>query len=559
MKYSDIAQVYEELTNTTKRLEKSHILSKFIKEIKLTEIDDTLCLLTASIFPSYDKRKIGFSDRLILKAISKASGIKQEEIEKLWSKLGGLGDVAEKLLKSKSQTFLKTEILTADKVLLNLRKLAELEGQGTVDKKVNLITELLSSSTPLEAKYIVRTVLGELRVGIAEGIIRDALAEAFSLDSKDIKKGMDLALDFSEIIELAKEGSISSTKLKPGRPLNVMLAILAIDIDEGFEALGKPMQLEYKLDGFRVTIHKKGNEIKLFTRKMEDVTKQFPDIIEVVKTNIKGDNFIVDGEVVAFDIKTKKYLPFQAISQRIRRKYDILELSKKFPVELNLFDVLYYEGKSYLDTTLKERRALLEKIIKEKLGIIKLTSVLVTSDLNEAKKFYHDALSNGLEGIMMKNLDSLYEPGRYVNGWMKLKPILEPLDLVIVGAEYGEGKRASWLTSFTVACNSDDVLKIVGKVSTGIKEKDFEVTYESLTKLLKPLILSQEGKVVKIKPKIVIEVGYEEIQISQNYDSGFALRFPKFMRLRTYEKFLSDINTIEDLKRIYSIQKGKKK
>ena len=220
---------------------------------------------------------------------------------------------------------------------------------------------------------------------------------------------------------------------------------------------------------------------------------------------------------------------------------------------------MYYEGKSYLDTTLKERRILLEKIIKEKLGIIKLTSILVTDDLIKAKKFYHDALSDGLEGIMMKNLNSLYKPGRYVNGWMKLKPILEPLDLVIVGAEFGEGKRASWLTSFTVACNTKDGLKIVGKVSTGVKEKDSEVTYESLTKLLKPLIISQEGKLVKIKPKIVIEVGYEEIQISQNYDSGFALRFPKFMRLRTDEKILSDINTIEDLKRIYSIQKGKKK
>ena len=338
MKYSDITKVYEELSVTTKRLEKSHILSKFLKEITLAEIDDILCLLTASIFPSYDKRKIGFSDRLILKAITKTSGIKQEEVEKLWSKLGGLGDVAERLLKSKSQTFLKTEILTINKVLSNLRKLAELECHGTVDKKVNLITELLSSSTPLEAKYIVRTVLGELRVGIAEGIVRDALAEAFNLDSKDIKKGMDLAVDYSEIISLSQKGSISSVKLKPGRPLNVMLAILAIDIDEGFEALSKPMQLEYKLDGFRVTIHKKENEIKLFTRRMEEVTKQFPDIIEVVKTNLKGDNFILDGEVVAFDKKTRKYLPFQAISQRIKRKYDILELAKKFPVELNIFD-----------------------------------------------------------------------------------------------------------------------------------------------------------------------------------------------------------------------------
>ncbi len=557
MEYLKLVGLYEELSKTTKKLEKAHILAEFIKNLKLNEIDDIMCLITASIFPLYDKRKIGFSDRLVLKAINKSSGIKTEDIEKLWSKLGGLGDVAEKLLEGKHQKTLSSESLTIKKVLENLRKLAELEGQGTVDKKVNLISELLANAKPNEAKFILRTVLGELRVGIAEGIIKDALAEAYDLDPNSIKKAMDLALDYSDIISLAKEGTILEAKIKVGRPLKVMLAILALDIDEGFEALGLPLQLEYKLDGFRVTIHRKGNEIKLFTRKLEEVSKQFPDVIEAVKKYVKGDDFILDGEVVAFDHKSGKYLPFQVISQRIRRKYDILESVKKFPVELNLFDILYYEGKNYMDSAFKERRELLTKIINEKPGIIKLTSHLVTDDLTKAKEFYHDALSKGLEGIMLKNLNSPYKPGRYVNGWMKLKPVLEPLDLVIVSAEYGEGKRASWLTSFTIACNTKEGLKEIGKVSTGVKEKDFEVTYSSLTKLLKPLIISQEGKAVKLKPKIIIEVGYEEIQISKNYDSGFALRFPKFMRLRNLEKNIKDINTIEDVKRIYDQQKGK--
>ncbi|MBI4155302.1 ATP-dependent DNA ligase [Candidatus Woesearchaeota archaeon] len=558
MRYLELVELFEALSKTTKRLEKTKLIADFIKKIRIEEIDNTMCLLTASIFPPYDKRKIGVSDRLILKAISKSTGIKAEEVEKLWSKIGDLGDVGEKLLKEKLQKTLEVEVLTTNKVLANLRKLAELEGEGTVDKKINLIAELLANSKPNEAKFILRTILGELRVGIAEGVIRDAFAQAYNVEIKDIKKGMDLALDYSEIVKLAKQGSFKLVKIKVGRPLKVMLAILAADIDEGFEALGKPMQLEFKLDGFRVTIHKLGNNIKLFTRRLEDVSKQFPDVIDVVKKNIKGDNYVIDAEVVAYSPKTKKYLPFQTISQRIKRKYDILELAKKFPVELDVFDVLYHEGESYLDTSLKERRKLLTKIIKEKPGSIILTKCLITDDLGKAKEFYHEALSKGLEGIMMKNLNSLYKPGRYVEGWMKLKPILEPLDLVIVGAEYGEGKRASWLTSYTIACSSKEGLKIVGKVSTGVKEKDSEVTYESMTKILKPLIISQEGKSVKLKPKIVIEVGYEEIQVSQTYDSGFALRFPKFMRLRTFEKTIKDINTLEDVKRIYEKQKGKK-
>jgi len=558
MRYLELVELFEALSKTTKRLEKTKLIAVFIKKIRIEEIDDTMCLLTASVFPPYDKRKIGVSDRLILKAINKSSGIKVKDIEKLWSKIGDLGDVGEKLLKEKLQKTLGAEVLTTNKVLTNLRKLAELEGEGTVDKKINLIAELLANSKPNEAKFILRIILGELRVGIAEGVIRDAFAQAYNVEIKDIKKGMDLALDYSEIVKLAKQGSFKSVKIKVGRPLKVMLAILAADIDEGFEALGKPMQLEFKLDGFRVTIHKLGNNIKLFTRRLEDVSKQFPDVIDVVKKNTKGDNYVIDAEVVAYSPETKKYLPFQTISQRIKRKYDILELAKKFPVELDVFDVLYYEGESYLDTPLKERRKLLTKIIKEKPGSIILTKCLITDDLGKAKEFYHEALSKGLEGVMMKNLNSPYKPGRYVEGWMKLKPILEPLDLVIVSAEYGEGKRASWLTSYTIACSSKEGLKIVGKVSTGVKEKDSEVTYESMTKILKPLIISQEGKLVKLKPKIVIEVGYEEIQVSQTYDSGFALRFPKFMRLRTFEKTIKDINTLEDVKRIYEKQKGKK-
>src|SRR3989344_7879974 len=290
---------------------------------------------------------------------------------------------------------------------------------------------------------------------------------------------------------------------------------------------------------------------------MEDVTKQFPEVAEYAKEHINGKEFIIDCEAVGFDDKSKKYLPFQSISQRIKRKYDIEEIRKKFPVEVNVFDVIYYNGKSLMSLTLKERRELLEKIIDERKWKIVLTKKIVTSDKKEAEDFYNDALEAGMEGIMLKNINSIYVPGRYVNGWCKLKSILEPLDLAIVKSEWGEGKRAKWLSSYTIACQKNGELVETGKVSTGVKEKSEGVSYEQITKLLKPLIISQKGKEVNVKPEIVIEVGYEEIQKSPTYSSGYALRFPKFLRYRP-EKPINEIADIKTIEKIYKSQRGKK-
>ena len=336
-----------------------------------------------------------------------------------------------------------------------------------------------------------------------------------------------------------------------------MLAVLSENVEEAFEALGKPAQFEYKLDGFRVQIHK-DKDIKIFTRNLEDVTKQFPDIVKFVKENVKAKNFILDGEAVAYDKKTKKYLSFQTISQRIKRKYNIYEMVKKFPIELNLFDVIYSNGRSLINEPLSERRKVLESIVKQSSGKIILTKKLVTDDEKKAMKFFEESLNAGNEGIMIKNINSVYVAGRYVNGWMKLKNILEPLDLVVVKAEHGEGKRAKWITSYTVACRSRNELLEVGKVSTGVKEKGEGLTYNEMTKMIRPLIIKEEGKEVTIKPKIIIEVGYEEIQKSPSYSSGFALRFPRVLRYRGNEKSMNEINTIKDIKKIYNSQRAKK-
>ncbi len=560
MNYSELVKVYLELEKTTKRLEKTDIISNFLKHVNKDEIQYVIHLLQGKVFADYDPRKIGMSSRLVLKVISSSTGNPQNDVEKLWKELGDLGRVAEQLMKKRKQMTLARHELSVKKVIENIRKLASFEGEGTVDKKVNLIVELLNSSNPEGSRFIIGTILEELRVGVAAGIIRDALAKLFDVNVDDVEKAYNLTTDYGEVAELLKEHGIKGLdkiSLKPGIPIKSMLAVLSENVEEAFEALGKPAQFEYKLDGFRVQIHK-DKDIKIFTRNLEDVTKQFPDIVKFVKENVKAKNFILDGEAVAYDKKTKKYLSFQTISQRIKRKYNIYEMVKKFPIELNLFDVIYSNGRSLINEPLSERRKVLESIVKQSSGKIILTKKLVTDDEKKAMKFFEESLNAGNEGIMIKNINSVYVAGRYVNGWMKLKNILEPLDLVVVKAEHGEGKRAKWITSYTVACRSRNELLEVGKVSTGVKEKGEGLTYNEMTKMIRPLIIKEEGKEVTIKPKIIIEVGYEEIQKSPSYSSGFALRFPRVLRYRGNEKSMNEINTIKDIKKIYNSQRAKK-
>ncbi len=581
MQYVKLVKIYEQLEKTSKRLEKTHILSEFLKTVSVDDLSIITLLLQGKLFPNWDEDKIGVASRLILKAINTATGISASKVEHEWKKTGDLGIVAENLVRGKKQSTLVSHELSIRKVFDNLRKLASLEGMGAVDKKTKLIAELLTSAKPLEAKYIVRSVLEEMRIGVGEGTLRDAIVWAFFGDKIGLKylsenkvdissreeynkyvnvvqRAYDLTNDFSSVAESAKKSGLRGLKemsISVFRPLKVMLALKVKDIEEGFERCGKPADVEYKLDGFRIQAHKKDDKIKLFTRRLEDVTKQFPDVVENVKKNVKGKSFIIDSEAAGFDPKTGKYLPFQKISQRIRRKYDISAMAKKFPVELNVFDILYYNGENLLNEDFKKRRELIEKIVTGKKRKIVVVKKLVTSDAKEIEKFYKESLIAGNEGVMLKKLDAPYKPGARVGHMVKLKPTMETLDLVIVGAQWGEGKRAKWLSSFVLACRDGGEFLEIGKMGTGIKEKSEEGTsFEELTKELRPLIISEKGKTVEIKPKVVVEVAYEEIQKSPTYSSGYALRFPRLRALRS-DRHASDASTIGRVRDFYDGQK----
>ncbi len=559
MLYSEFAKLYEKLESTSKRLEKTEILAEFLKKLKHVENKEVVYLLQGKVFPDYDERELGISDQLTIKSLHKATGVSNEEIVKEWKKSGDLGTTAEKLVEKKKQSTLFSKKLTVEKVFENLKKLTEFTGAGTVEKKISIVSELLTSASPSEAKYIVRTLLQDLRVGIGTGTLRDAIVwSCFGKEDKEaiekFQEAYDKTADFALVFDQSCKGlkNLKEVSLHPGKPIKVMLFLKVNNIEEAFKAVGKPAAIEFKYDGFRMLINKdeKGS-IKIFTRRLVNVTLQFPEVKEYIEKYIHGKSFILDGEAVGYNPKTHVYRPFQEISQRIKRKYDIEKIQKELPVEVNVFDILYYNGKSLLQTPFKERRKILEKIIKEKKLHLVLAKQIITDKEEEVEKFYKQALKEGEEGIMLKNLNAPYKPGARVGYGIKLKPIVNEFDLVIIKAEYGTGKRAGWLTSYTLACRDKNKLLEIGKVSTGLKEKEEEGTsFIEITKLLKPLIEKEEGREVYVKPKIVFTVTYQNIQKSPTYSSGFALRFPRFTALRP-DKSISDIANLSEIEREY--------
>ncbi|MBI3190296.1 ATP-dependent DNA ligase [archaeon] len=550
MQFAELVRLYKNLEGTTKKLEKTKILAGFYRDCG----DDLYKAVVLSMGTVYQKgeQELGVAGEMVKRIIGKVTGNNDKDVVETFKKTGDLGLTAEYLMKHRKQKPLARKDLSVDMVFDNLRKLPDISGSGSQEKKIDLVGELLSSSTPEESIYIVRITLGQMRTGVAAGLVRDAIASAFNQEKKEIEHMFNLLGDYGLVAERAKTGKLK-TEIHIGRPINVMLAERGgSDVKAAIETF-KNAAVEKKYDGFRTEIHKNGNEIKVFSRRLEDVTRQFPDIVKMAQNSIKAKKCIIDGETLAVNSKGKP-MPFQHLSRRIQRKYDIEKTVKEIPIQVNLFDVIYLEGENCMNLPLRERWLMLKKIVKETENF-KLAEHLETNDVKEAEKFYQNALRAGEEGIIVKNMDAHYQPGRRVGFWLKVKPIMEPLDLIVTGAEWGEGKRANWFSSVLLACRNGSKLLETGKMASGFTEDQLE----ELTKKLKGLIVETHGKEVKVKPEVVIEIGYEEIQESSKYPSGYALRFPRLLRLREEEKTVKDIDTVQTIKKLYDMQRGRKK
>ena len=551
MEFSKLVQVYEKLEKISGRIEMTIVIADFLGTVHEEEFRIVIPFLMGRVFPDWSGEELGIGNKLVVKAIARVSGVDEAAIDNKVRETGDTGIAAQQLLSKKMQTTLFKERLSLAKVYENLNKLSTLEGKGSQDRKLSYISELLSFADSMEAKYIVKIILEELRLGVGEGTIRDAIAQKFNVDANLVERGFYLITDLGEVAKIAKlkgNAGLQNINITPGRPMNVMLAQKLNSVEEALDKV-ENVAFEVKYDGARIQIHKDNENVKLFTRRLEDVTKQFPEIVKAAKENIAAETAVIEGELVAIKSLTERHpRPFQELSRRIKRKYDIKEMVERIPVEINLFDMTFLDGENLLGRKFSERREMLNKVVRESENFL-FAKELVTKDVKAANKFYEEALQSGHEGVMAKNLDAPYQPGSRVGYMYKIKPIMETLDLVIVGATWGEGRRAHWLGSFLLAVldSSTGRFLTIGRMATGFNDEQLQ----EITDMLKDDISEQVGQEVQLKPRRVVEVAYEEIQASQTYESGYALRFPRLVRIRN-DKGANDADSMERVEEILS-------
>jgi DNA ligase 1 len=553
MSYSKMVEVYEALDSTTKRLEKTSILAKFFSDIgendpKLLPIVTLLSL--GRVFPTWSEEELGIGTKLLMKAIALVVGVKPEDVEDKQRDAGDIGRAAQELFLKKKQATLFSRHLTIKKVQSNLVKMADISGSRAQSKKLEILRELLSSASPTEAKYITRTVIEELRVGVGEGTIRDALAQAFGVDKQVVERAHMLTNDLGLVAEVSKEEGVEGLQkltLNPGKPVKPMLAQLSPGISTSILEMGWAL-CETKYDGIRVQIHRLNNEIKIFTRRLENISNAVPEIIEYIQKSLPSQNFIVEGEIIV--TRDGKPISFQYILQRVRRKYDIERMRNEVPLKLYLFDVLYYDG-PLIDAPFEKRRKVLESIVTvsgDKIQLSKQVKITPES-LQDAENLFNDSIKGGHEGIMIKDPKAPYMPGIRGKKMLKFKAEPETLDLVVVGGTYGRGKRAHFIGSYLLAARDENnELKTLAHAATGLDDK----TLQELSDLTEPIITSKIGRQVKIAPHIILEIAYSEIVKSPEYESGYSLRFPVVKRIRD-DLSIEDIDTVE---RIDSMFKG---
>lgn len=558
--FSETCQAIEKISST---IDTTNRVADFLKKVDVEELPIATHFIMSEVFPAWSGEQLGIGTSLLYAALSRASGMSVKSIESLLRTTGDIGDTALLILKEKrknqvtfSSFFEEQPELSITEVYNRFKIASEASGKGSQDIKIKNLQFLFNSSTPREAKYISRLALEELRIGVGEGVVRDAISKAFSVPVDVVEHAFMVTNDLGIVAATAKEGGIEALKrleVEINRPIKMMLSQISPDIVADIREMGEAA-IEWKFDGARIQIHKAGNSVMLFSRKLENVTNSLPDLVEIIRKHVKAESAILDGEAVAVD-ENGKPRAFQEILKRFRRKYNVEEKALGIPIQLNLFDIMYLNGKTLIDLPLIERRKALESCVEsstEDSKSICVSKQVITGDLKLIEQIYKEALKAGHEGLMVKNPHSVYSPGKRGKNWIKKKPLMETLDLVVVGAEWGFGRRANLIGSYTVACYDPETDRFlqVGKVGTGLTDDQLKELTEMLSDLMEGV---EAGGVFAVRPKIVLEIAFEEIQKSPNYNSGFALRFPRFIRIRD-DKDPEEADTIQRIEKVYSQQ-----
>jgi len=575
--FREVVDYYEQLEATTKRLEMTDILAALLSKTPPAVIDKVVYMTLGELYPAYVGLELGVAEKLAARAIRQVSGAGEKELNELFSRHGDLGTVAELLLRTKEQTTLFVQELTVEEVYSSLEKIAKASGPGAVDVKTAVLSKLLAMATPVEAKHIVRIVTGKMRLGVADMTILDALAKAFGGDREVYERAYNLSSDIGLVAKTAAvEGveGVSKFRVRVGIPVRCMLAerlSSAVEILEKMDGVGFT---EYKYDGERMQIHKAGEKVWIFSRRQENITHQYPDVVEAVEKYVKAAEAILECEAVPLDPDTGETLPFQELMHR-KRKKEIERAAEEYPVALYFFDILYVDGEDMTTKPFLERRKMLEKVIVED-ERVKLSTGLLTHSPEEVEKIFAEAVEAGCEGVIVKSVgeDSVYRAGARGWQWIKFKrdyrsEMIDTVDLVVVGAFHGRGRRRGKFGALLTAVYNEerDVFQTVCKVGSGFKDEDLERFTEMINQLKIPhkhaRVESLMTPDVWVEPSIVLEIIGAEVTLSPVHTCawgvlkegyGLGIRFPRYTgRLRT-DKKPEDATTDREIVEMYRRQ-----
>jgi len=579
MKFSLVAETLKFMEGTTKRLELTKYLVDLFKITPPEIISQVVYLLQGKLRPDHEGIEMGIAEKIAIKAISKSAGIPTKKIQQEYNKIGDFGQAASKILEQKTQTTFLTQDITVERVYDTLYKIAELKGARSQDMKMKYISSLLNDATPIEAGFILKIITNSLRLGIADFTILDSLAIAFTGTKENrgmLEHAYNVSSDLGKVAAaVAKNGidAIKNFQVAVFSPVRPMLAERVKSPQEAHEKMGSEFAAEYKLDGERVQVHLKGEKIILYSRSLENITNYYPDIVEKISNTINAKEVILEAEAVAINEDSGEFLAFQELMHR-RRKYGVAKAVSQYPITVNFFDVMFVDGKSCLDFPYKERRKTLEKLVKEDM-FAKLVPMVIVKNDNDVEDFLENAINAGCEGLMLKQLDGIYKAGARGSNWLKLKreyrnELGDSLDLVVIGAFYGRGRRTGKYGALLLATynNETDTFPSICKVGTGFTDESLDQFYQILSDKItikkNPRIESGLEADVWFEPEVVIEIVASEITLSPLHKtamdairkgSGLALRFPKFTGRIRLEKTPENATTDQEIISLYNGQK----
>ncbi len=533
----------EAIKSTSKKLEKVRILAGYFVGLDGDSLDIACRMFSARIFPPWEGAEVKVGYSTIIDVVFEVTSAKEAEFRDSLLRYGDLGDVTSELMKRKKIVPLDQGNLTLNSIYSTFRKMAQASGSGSGAQRRSLFKALLINSSPLEAKYLVKLLTRELRIGLEEGLVEEAIARAFRATGDEVRDAHLLTGDIGLTAVLAKGQRLSEADIKLMRPTNFMLAETMQTPQEIAEYFEREVLAEFKYDGVRAQTHKSGENVRIFSRRLEDVSRSFPELVEAVQS-LSGD-VVLDGEILAYE--KGRPLPFQTLQQRLHRKQIDRSIIKEIPLAYFVYDILFHNESTLIRRPLAERRGILESLRLG--GRLLLSEVSRVQSADEIESLFDESKRLGFEGLVIKDPVSPYRPGKRGKHWVKLKKELDTLDVVIVAAEYGHGKRAGVISDYTFAVRDGETLKVVGKAYSGLTDEEIL----QLTERLKEITLRDMGFHRYVKPEIVLEVAFDNIQKSHRHDSGFALRFPRIKRLRE-DKRPDEIDTLDTVAKIYQRQ-----